>query len=53
MIAGDAAQKFVQRLLEEGSEVACDETNNSFKEFGKLPDYYDEEKYKRCVVLRK
>lgn len=44
----EVARKFVEELLQEGGKVACDETNEGFNgNFGKLPEYYDEEKYNR------
>lgn len=47
----EVARKFVEELLEEGSKVACDETNQGFNgNFGKLPEFYDEEKYNRLVL---
>lgn len=36
-------------LLEEGSKVSCDDTHSKFNSYGFLPNYYDEEKYKRLV----
>lgn len=44
------ARRFVRELLEEGSKVPCDDTNEKFNNnFGNLPDFYDEEKYNRLV----
>ncbi|XP_023019818.2 uncharacterized protein [Leptinotarsa decemlineata] len=42
-----AAQKYVDRLLAEGSEVSCDETNANFFGNNELPPFYDEELFKR------
>lgn len=50
----EAARKFVKELLEEGSKVPCDDTKEGFNEnFRKLPDFYDEEKYNRWVMMIK
>ncbi|XP_044265639.1 uncharacterized protein LOC123011968 [Tribolium madens] len=41
------AEKFVQDLLKEGSKRPCDETVQKFNENGKLPEFYDEQLYKK------
>nr|XP_015837413.1 PREDICTED: uncharacterized protein LOC655780 isoform X2 [Tribolium castaneum] len=41
------AEKFVQDLFEEGTKRACDETVQRFNENTKLPEFYDEELYKK------
>lgn len=47
------AKKFVERLLEEGRETPCDETSENFEECGSVPPFYDEEKFKRLVGVRR
>lgn len=53
LVTGDFAKQFVDNLLEEGVKISCDEANGSFNSnYGCLPQYYDEEKYKRLVWRR-
>lgn len=46
-----SAVKRVKVLLEEGSKCPCDQSCDNF-EGSKIPDFYDEEKFKRYVIFR-
>ncbi|XP_017784036.1 PREDICTED: uncharacterized protein LOC108567847 [Nicrophorus vespilloides] len=44
---GFSAETFVNRLLKEGQEVRCDDSNQNFHENLRVPYFYDEAKFKR------
>lgn len=47
--AGSAeARQYVDRLLSDGRDVACDEGFNTYVQ--ELPEWYDDVKYKRYVI---
>ncbi|XP_017778393.1 PREDICTED: uncharacterized protein LOC108564035 [Nicrophorus vespilloides] len=41
------AEEFVRRLLDEADDVPCDSTSEFFNKHEELPDFYDEEEFKR------
>lgn len=44
-------KKFMTRFFEEGPKVSCDDSQKDFTERkGILPDFYDEEKFKRFAI---
>lgn len=43
------AEEFVERLLDEGCKSPCDDTSRSFGQYGSVPPFYDEEKFRRLV----
>lgn len=42
-----AAEERVNLLLKEGYSIACDDTTVNTEDINQLPDWYDEEKFKR------